>query len=250
MDLNDNKACDLDEKVLRPKATTSTAPKIEPASTSTSSTLSTTSTLLVTPDCVRVEDCPSLDNVSCDQNGREVYVHTTPIICLDGNCVYRSSKEISAYPCLSGQRCVAGTGCMDIRLITTTTTTLHYRYDFEQIVGRVTERANQTVTTTTSTIVPCVDSDGGKRYYDRANTVSGPWWMNGSFSMGSERCTDDKTLIEYYCASGKLQSKNYECPSRCLDGRCCKTDGRKCASDSECCFGSCVSMGMTKYCVL
>jgi|GEM_PF-3775870 len=246
LDINENGACDIDERLLAPRPTQTICTTITTTSTSSSTTTSTT----VEPkrDCERLEDCPIFENKSCDSLGRAVTIHTTPIKCGEGECIYRSSKEISAYPCLTGQRCIAGRGCVDPKLFTTTTTTLVYDYSFDNIVGRIEERAEQAITTTSTTLPGCTDPDGGKRYDIRAQ-ASGPFIGNKTFISGQDHCTTDRRLREYYCISGELAWRIHECAGDCVDGRCCVPEGNSCSSKKDCCAGDCRSIGLSKYCI-
>ena len=247
LDMNMNMICD-DHEPSTTKPTTSTTLPTTSLSTSTSSTV-TTSTVAKKIECLRLEDCETFNNVTCDSLGREVYIAITPIICTEGECVYRSSKEISAYPCLSDYVCVNGQGCIKTTDVTMTTTTLLYRYDFTNILDRIEERASQTTTTTTTTLPDCVDSDMGREYNVFAENVSGVFLYNGTVVNIQEYCADNKNLVEYYCESSYLKSRKYECPNSCGKGRCCVSNNNKCLSNKDCCSGRCKTIGLTSYCL-
>ena len=249
LDKDANKICDEHESVVettQQMISTSTLPTT--TFTSTTST-STSSTIAADFECVRLEDCESFNNVTCDSLGREVYVAVTPVICSDGKCVYRSSKETSAYPCLSTHVCINGQGCVNIENVVVTSTTLIYRYDYSNILNRVAERNVQSTSTTTTTIPDCIDSDMGREYYKFSENVSGVFFYNGTVINTSEYCLDGKNLIEYYCESGYLKSRNYECRNVCVDGRCCVSNNNRCLSDKDCCSGRCKTIGFTSYCL-
>ena len=100
-------------------------------------------------------------------------------------------------------------------------------------IGLVSAQLN----TTGSTSSKCIsDSDGGINYY-----VSGTLNVNcGTDSNGispacgiwRDSCSDEKTLIEYYCEGNNLNDnfKTYTCPSGCKDGACIRESGQ----DSDC----------------
>ncbi len=274
LDENDDGICDIDKPVCRPpyilynndccldsnlnhicdrdESTTSTASEAATSTTATTTSSSTTSTTLEA-ECVSMEDCVSYANVTCDEHDRAITIHYTAISCLEGKCLYRSSREISSYPCGGWQECVVGVGCVnkdDIIPSPTTSTTLTplQTSGFDSILDRV---ANKSATTsTTSTTLPgCFDADG--RDYDvRSVNVSGRYWLNDTYMEDlCEYCIDADNLLEYYCESGQLKTLRHECANRCLNGRCCVTAGNKCAGDRDCCSGDCRSIGMIKYCV-
>lgn len=250
LDGDSNGICDVDEK--KPAKTTSTSKQIQTTTLmQTTSLLETTSTTAAEqePECATVYDCEKTTDVSCDGKGRVVYVHVTPISCSQGRCVFKSSKEISAYPCMSGQVCEPSVGCVDVDRITTTTSTIKYRYDYDNIVDRVKDRHDSATTTTTTLKVPCFDMDMGRDYNERSMNSTGIYWLNDSLVSAYEYCIDDKSLFEYYCESGMLKSRVESCPSLCIDGRCCKTESRICASDAECCSGNCAAIGLTHTCI-
>ena len=245
LDLNDNMICDEDEMAIL-TTTTTIAAKATTLSTST-----TTSTLAPKDDgvqCVRVEDCPPIDEIRCDQLGRQINTIMNPIMCREGICVYGGQRHPSSYVCPRGQTCITGVGCVDEDAQNTDDAAAKDTYDFDNIVERISQRSAEPTPVTYTTLKDCIVSDGGIRPYERADEVSGIWWLNGSFIRTHERCADDKTLVEYYCASGLLNRKLYECPSRCMGGRCCKTEGNVCSFDDECCSGICVFRGLMRYC--
>ncbi len=249
IDSDESGICDSDETTTTiPPTTTTSTTTTTTTSTSTTTTTTSTTTTTLQLECDSINDCQSSDNVTCDGDGREVFVHTTPIMCSGGKCIYRSAKETSAYPCYPWEVCINGQGCVDAKdRQTTTTTTIKYRYDFSGIVDRI---DNNTVISTTSTTTPaCVDSDGGIRYDLLSSEVSGILDYNGSYFLGSEYCTNSEKVLEYNCESGLLKSRIYECPNNCIDGRCCLAEGRSCTVSKDCCSGSCSIIGLTRHCM-
>ncbi len=64
----------------------------------------------------------------------------------------------------------------------------------------------------------CIDSDQGKDYSIKG-TVNGVT-VQGSFEY-TDRCSEDDSLIEYYCNSdGSYGKEIYNCPESCDDGVC------------------------------
>jgi len=251
LDVNGNGLCDAHE----PVSTTSTSTQ----STSTTER-TTTTTLFYRPkpttttnpeaECADISDCTSTIDVTCDDMGREVHVHYTPVRCSKNRCVYRSSMEISAYPCGSWQRCVDGMGCVTEKSITTTTIEVFYTYEYGRILDRVADRAGSPMSTTTTTLKMCFDGDGGIRYDLRSGNVTGYHaYSKTDFAGASEYCIDIRNLMEYYCESGTLRSVRHECPSSCSNGRCCGGESFACAGDRDCCSGVCRTAGLTKYCM-
>ncbi len=130
----------------------------------------------------------------------------------------------------------------------TTTTTLS-TYDFDTILSNV-GKQYETTSTTSTTIIKCVDSDGGRDYEEFSRHVSGYYIYNGTnLTDVKEECDGDKELLEYYCMSGVLKSRKYKCPEKCIEGRCCRGDSTKCSGDKDCCSGKCRAVGMEKVCI-
>lgn len=68
----------------------------------------------------------------------------------------------------------------------------------------------------------CTDSDGGKNYYEKGyanpncpkGATCGAWF---DYCIDS---IDSKTLLEYFCKSGKIESERIACPNGCYEGVC------------------------------
>ncbi|MBD3387953.1 MAG: hypothetical protein GF416_02795 [Candidatus Altiarchaeales archaeon] len=246
LDEDSDGICDSDKT----PTTTNSEATASTQATTTSSTQATTTSLPAECECVNVSECTSYSDIACDDRGRAVTVHYTPIICSDGECVYRSSQEISRYSCGYWERCVDGLGCVPEENVSSyTTTTLKYTYSFEGIVDRVSEKASMTTTTTTLAEMDCFDDDGGRRYGSRSVNVSGYYYDNKTavYSI-SEHCIGSD-VIEYYCESGVLESIRHTCAGECVDGRCCGKPTDTCTGDRDCCSGQCKSRGILKYCL-
>ncbi|MEN9625982.1 MAG: hypothetical protein RL557_310 [archaeon] len=66
----------------------------------------------------------------------------------------------------------------------------------------------------------CTDSDGGKNYGVKGNTLVK---QNGSVSSGknaTDYCTDSKVLMEYICENNDALGVPYNCPNSCSNGAC------------------------------
>jgi hypothetical protein len=242
--------CDRD----KPLATTTIQTTSTTQSTTTTTRVfrTTTTTTLWNPEaeCLSVSDCVKHEDIICDDLGREVHVHYTPTLCSKNKCVYRSSREISAYPCGSWQRCVDGLGCVRQPSTTTTTVEVVYSYDYTGILARVAKRAQASTSTTSTTLLSCFDSDGGRKYNVKSGNVSGYYAYNKTcLTDTQESCINVRSLTEYYCESGILESIRHDCPSHCIDGRCCGGEGNTCNGDRDCCSGVCKAVGVLKYCL-
>ncbi len=250
LDGDENELCDKDEAPpsTYPAATTLQLPETT-TSTTSSVRIPTTSTISQAVECISIYDCVTSENIFCNSRGEVVYVQVTPVYCREGKCVFRSSQEISAYPCMRNEICVAGKGCLGPEMINHTTTTLVYRYDYSGIIDRVKERANKTTTSTSTTTLPCFDSDGGLKYFETSLNASGTYLYNNTFVSTSEHCSDSKALVEYFCESGFLKSRVTDCPGLCMSGKCCKTESSVCSSNKECCSGVCASIGLRHQCI-
>ncbi len=132
---------------------------------------------------------------------------------------------------------------------TTTTSTSTTLSEFQKIFVRKSGRVT-TSTTTSTTLATCYDSDGGKRYNIKSVNVTGYHVYDKTLLSGaSEYCRDGRTVVEYYCESGQLKSIHQECGNRCVDGRCCLTETSACLRDSDCCSGTCRTIGLMKACL-
>jgi hypothetical protein len=156
-------------------------------------------------------------------------------------------------------------GCVsrDLLNATTTTTLTSWEISESQVEGvqRIIERvgdmeqlARDSLITTTTTMPPCVDSDGGREKYIFSSNVSGYYEYNNSVVSGiSEYCLSDQRLMEFYCENkgsySVLKSIIIDCGTRCEDGRCCRGHGRSCDRDIECCSGACRNIGLNRYCL-
>ncbi|MFH1055329.1 MAG: hypothetical protein V1744_04455 [Candidatus Altiarchaeota archaeon] len=260
LDENADGICDSD----RPVTTTSimTTSTVAATTSTTRPTFRTTSTTtLLDVECMSFEDCSSSDGVQCDDDGRVVLIHYTPTSCSGGKCIYRSSRDIAAIHCYDWEQCVSGVGCVRKTDVTSTSTTLApdilVQSQFQKILDRVIERKSEiaaSMASTTTTLQPCVDPDGGKKYDIRSVNVSGYFDYNKTQVLsGSEYCWDNLKLVEFYCEKTagveSLESVVYDCTSRCIDGRCCSSEGRTCESWRDCCSGLCQAVGMANYCI-
>jgi hypothetical protein len=266
LDENGDGICDRDQ------AATSTALAVTTlkASTTVASTTATSPSVTSTtaPEnaevkCTAFSDCPTYDLIKCDGDGRAVHDTYGPMMCRNGRCVYRSSRDIATSVCNDWEVCVSGVGCVRKSLTTTTSststvqgesTTTTLSAEFQKILTRVAERAAElsaaAKSTTTSTLPACLDPDGGRRFDIRSVNVSGIYWYNNSYvSQASEFCQDSQRVVEYYCVSDSLYSNVHDCESRCVDGRCCGSEGNVCGKDSDCCTGRCKMVGLTNHCV-
>jgi hypothetical protein len=253
LDENRDGICDKDKPPTSSTASTVTTQ----SSTTTTSVPTTTSTSMPEPECKSIDDCAGSTDINCDGEGRVLEVSYTPITCSSGRCIYRSSKDIGATYCHDWQVCVNGVGCMSKSETTTTTTASSSSSmmpkDYQAIIDRVANRReniSNVMASTTTTILPCFDSDGGLKYDIKSTNVTGFYDYNDSnIRSSSEFCHNSDKLFEYYCESNILRSRIYECTSRCSGGRCCLGESRVCNSDAECCSGLCQTMGMRHYCI-
>lgn len=71
--------------------------------------------------------------------------------------------------------------------------------------------------------IPCTDSDGGIKYYDRGYTTFCTYTEQGSkCDTLYDFCTNN-VLTEFYCEGSERKSVEYECPNHdCDDGKCGK----------------------------
>lgn len=70
----------------------------------------------------------------------------------------------------------------------------------------------------------CVDSDGGLRY-----TTSGS--ARSSIEEKADFCSDQSTLIEYYCDQNQIVNVTYGCGGPCGDGKCLQRQDVRCTED-------------------
>jgi len=88
-------------------------------------------------------------------------------------------------------------------------------------------------------IVTCSDSDGGKDYFEKGETIRG---AESSAGAKIDRCDyKGEFLTEYYCGEDKsILSTIYSCPGKCEDGACVEGDdeGDSCTQWYTCPDGS------------
>ena len=75
--------------------------------------------------------------------------------------------------------------------------------------------------------ITCSDSDGGKDYFEKGETVRGVVTdSGGSAGAKIDRCDyKGEVLTEYYCGEDKsILSTSYTCPGKCEDGACVEGD--------------------------
>jgi len=260
LDEDGDRICDRDQAVREP-ATTATEP---PTTTTTMArpeerppTIYPTTTTLLGRGCLVYSDCKPYEVPGCDGEGRVIADTYGPMGCVDGRCVYRVTKDIGAWHCQDWEVCVPDAGCVRKDATTTTlgtTTTVTYVYgSYDKITGRLGERYREiqgSLATTTTTSLPCLDSDGGRKYDLQALNVTGYFGYNRTYVRdGSEYCVDGREVVEFYCQSGILESITRDCPGRCLSGRCCAKEGGVCESERDCCAGSCRPVGLEYHCV-
>ncbi len=259
LDADANLICDRDEvtgehaTTTLPATTTTAAPQPEERPPD----YYPPTTTLAYRGCLVYSDCKPYEVPGCDGEGRLISDTYGPMGCVGGRCVYRVTKDIGAWHCQDWEVCVPGDGCVRKEATTTTlrtTTTVTYVYGgFDAITSRLGERYREeqgSLATTTTTTLPCIDPDGGRKYNTRAVNVTGYFGYNKTNVIGaSEYCMDDGELLEFYCQSGVLESVTRECVGRCLEGRCCARDGGVCESDRDCCAGSCRPLGLEYHCV-
>ena len=278
LDGNGNGICDSDEKAAATATTIGEQPETSTSVTVTTTSIrsstttqeagwyTTTSTEAPpTKACNVIGDCPLYNKTKCDSNGRSYHVYYTPISCAKGECIYGSGRDLGAMHCYDWEVCVNGVGCVDRSSTTTTTstvatsslssTTLSQYY--QNIIDRVASRQAKmtaSLSTTTTTLLNCVDPDGGKKPEIRSVNASGYYQDNKTYIPDtSESCFDSRSVMEYYCEAtiggGYLHSIILDCGGTCWEGRCCKEEGRTCDKDSDCCRGTCRSAGMLRYCI-
>lgn len=68
----------------------------------------------------------------------------------------------------------------------------------------------------------CTDNDG-MNYNVKGTVIDGGWSYVDV--CGSELGWSANTVIEYYCSSSGLDSDLYQCPYRCVDGKCISSSG-------------------------
>jgi hypothetical protein len=95
----------------------------------------------------------------------------------------------------------------------------------------------------------CIDSDGGKDYYEKGTTYN----ENIVYVDSCTKCTANSegsssttcfSVIEYYCSSQGIDSVTYVCPDQCVNGACfdeCVEEGQLVYSSLpdtfDCCSG-------------
>jgi hypothetical protein len=255
LDIDGNGICDRDQSTTTATAVTTT--------TERRSVQSTTTTMSVgLPEengsgCVSVYDCLPYYRLRCDEDNRVVNITYGPVSCAGGLCRYRQTQDIGATHCYDWETCVDG-ACLPKEQTTTTTvsytTTTMVYINIQKIVDRVATRAAEIsaymATTTSLPPLGCYDSDGGIKYNIRSDNVTGLFEYNDTHIWNAaEFCRNTQTLIEYFCRSNQVASFVHECPSWCIDGRCCGGAGNSCESNRDCCSGACRMVGLTNHCV-
>ncbi|MFH0862342.1 MAG: hypothetical protein V1875_04850 [Candidatus Altiarchaeota archaeon] len=257
-DANENSVCDKDEQpTTTASATTLTVTTVTTATT----TSATTSTIVSDRACNRVEDCPSYEQIKCDDDKRVVNDSYGPIMCSKGVCIYKATRDIGAVHCYDWEVCVNNVGCVRKEDTTTTTTSSTVTSSTEttipkliqEIFDRIAKRERESAASVvTSTTLPatCFDADGGMKEFIWSGNVTGRFEYNGTFLYDSrEYCQSGQNLLEFYCLSGLVQGKVITCENSCIGGKCCVPEGRLCEGDKDCCRGSCQSVGLEQHCV-
>ncbi|MGV8171369.1 MAG: hypothetical protein ACP5OA_01615 [Candidatus Woesearchaeota archaeon] len=68
----------------------------------------------------------------------------------------------------------------------------------------------------------CIDSDGGRNYYEKGN-ISGPELTTGESPIDYCTTYGSYSLVEYFCSEDSLNSESYICENEnrtCIDGAC------------------------------
>ncbi len=68
---------------------------------------------------------------------------------------------------------------------------------------------------------PCVDEDSGQDYSKAASAID-------TGGVYSDYCSDEDTLVEYYCSDDELLSAIHDCDTYCHEGHCVKGSGLSC----------------------
>ena len=69
------------------------------------------------------------------------------------------------------------------------------------------------------TVKECIDSDGGKDYYEKGFVE---YKVSGGTARNDDECESETVLDELYCENGFGEHQIYECPYGCEDGACVK----------------------------
>lgn len=102
----------------------------------------------------------------------------------------------------------------------------------------------------------CVDSDGGKDYFTKGNSITTDNTYNNTIFICEETCTievdgsgmvqgyescsgDNCYVRECYCSGGIDQYKDYKCSGRCEDGACIEDSNTSTCieKNGKCCLG-------------